>query len=103
LPISVEDSEEEIRVHFRQRRDQLKEMCAKYNVISKLSTNEKEVTTLAHLQEKSMEWFIDAYETIEILFLAMHQLKADFQQYEPVVRHFKEYLQKVEDERERLR
>lgn len=102
MSISIEDDEEKIRIFFRNRRDELKQKSAKLGLLS-AGVLRPQTKTIFDVQEQIFEWFADLYENIEKLFLEIRQLHGDFQQYEPIMRHFKEYLVKVEEEKERFK
>lgn len=102
LAISIEDSKDEIRAFFRHERDKLTEKSAKLDLWAG-SDNRQHIQTIVEIEAEIYSWLASLNEKIEKLFLTMHQLNVDFQQYEPIMKHFKEYLAKVEKEKEKFR
>lgn len=102
MSISLANSEEEIRQYFRKLRDRLNKVSAKLDVFSGVGRRE-DIKAIFTVQSGIYEWFMSIYEDLEKLFLEMHKLSIDFQKYEPIMKHFKNYLTKVEQERERFK
>jgi molecular chaperone GrpE (heat shock protein) len=98
----MKSDEEEIRKYFRESRDRLKRNSASFYTLEK-TTQREEAKVMALLVAKNADWFAEVYEILELLFLSVHQLKDEFQKYEPIMKHFQEYLENVEQEKERFR
>jgi len=99
LQVSIRDDEEKIRAFFRGQRDKLKQRSAELSLMSHAGYSEA-VKTLFAVQSAIFDWLVDVYGNTEKLFLELHGF---FQQYEPTLKDFTEYLETVRREQERLR
>lgn len=102
MSISTEQSEDEIRTHFRKERDRLKQASTKFDVFSKMGYRE-DAKALFTVQSKTYDWLASIYNDLEKLFIETHKLAVDFQKYKPILEHLDDYVKKVEKVKEQHR